>query len=149
MTGNADNKQKYINYKEQAIRLKKALRQGFYIEAIAIEYAIMEDRLESILRHEGVFNPNKHGSLARKLSRVKDLSRRKGSLERKYFSEEFFQAIDEWMKDRNALIHALLKQSLTTDEIQGVAEKGNELVRKLLSKATSIRRQLERMKENV
>ena len=52
-----DNEQKHINYTEQMGRLKKALKYEFYIEAIAIEYAVMEDRLESILRHEGVFNP--------------------------------------------------------------------------------------------
>lgn len=45
-----DNMQKYANYKEQMGRLSKALTQGFFLEAIFIEYAILEDRLESILR---------------------------------------------------------------------------------------------------
>lgn len=67
-----NNEQKYKNYRDQMVRLKKALKYEFYIEAIAIEYAIMEDRLESVLRHEGVFNPEKQGSLARKLSRIKE-----------------------------------------------------------------------------
>lgn len=48
-----DNMQKYANYKEQMGRLSKALTQGFFLEAIFIEYAILEDRLESILRHSG------------------------------------------------------------------------------------------------
>ena len=45
------NMQKYENYKEQFKRLKKALENGFNLEAIFIEYAIMEDRTESVLRH--------------------------------------------------------------------------------------------------
>lgn len=53
-----DNMQKYANYKEQMGRLSKALTQGFFLEAIFIEYAILEDRLESILRHSGKWNPD-------------------------------------------------------------------------------------------
>lgn len=33
----ADNQQKYLNYCEQMRRLKKALGNGFYLEAIFIE----------------------------------------------------------------------------------------------------------------
>ena len=49
----ADNIQKYYNYREQMTRLHKSLKQQFYLESIFIEYSIMEDRLESILRHAG------------------------------------------------------------------------------------------------
>ena len=37
------NTQKYENYKEQFKRLKRALNEGFNLEAIFIEYAILED----------------------------------------------------------------------------------------------------------
>ena len=53
---NNDNKpeniQKYENYKEQFKRLDRALKSGFNLEAIFIEYAIMEDRTSSMLRYE-------------------------------------------------------------------------------------------------
>ena len=49
----ADNQQKYENYREQICRLNKALKDHFYLEAIFIEYAILEDRLEAILCHSG------------------------------------------------------------------------------------------------
>lgn len=142
-----DNEQKHINYTEQMGRLKKALKYEFYIEAIAIEYAVMEDRLESILRHEGVFNPEKHGSLARKLSRVRELRRRNKSLENKYLSEEFLDSIDTWKEKRNVFIHALLKQKLNTEDIKSVADQGNDIVKKLTTVATSIRRKLEKINE--
>lgn len=140
----ADNTKKFINYKEQTGRLKRALRNEFYIEAVTIEYAIIEDRLESVLRHEGVFNPDKHGSLARKLKRVRELRRRKASLENKYFSDEFLDSIEAWKEKRNPLIHALLKLELTKEEVRGTAEQGYEIVKQLNSKATSIRRKLEK-----
>lgn len=49
----ASNTQRYYNYIEQMVRLKKAMAAQFYLEAIFIEYAVMEDRLESILRQIG------------------------------------------------------------------------------------------------
>ena len=52
-----DNIQKYNNYKEQMGRLKKAISSEFYLEAISIEYAIVEDRVTSALRHAGKNNP--------------------------------------------------------------------------------------------
>ena len=47
------NMQKYFNYQEQMVRLKKAMAAQFYLEAIFIEYAVMEDRLASVLIHSG------------------------------------------------------------------------------------------------
>ena len=49
------NMQKHFNYQEQMVRLKKAMAAQFYLAAIFIEYAVMEDRLESILRHSSAF----------------------------------------------------------------------------------------------
>ena len=51
----ADNTQKYENYREQFNRLKRALTSKFYLEAIFIEYTIIEDRTESILHHAGMW----------------------------------------------------------------------------------------------
>ncbi len=99
-----DNEQKYKNCKEQIGRLNKAIKFGFFIEAVAIEYAIIEDRLESVLIHEGVFDADKHGTLARKLKRVRELQRRKDSLENKYLSIELLDSIDVWKDKRNKLI---------------------------------------------
>lgn len=59
----SSNQQKYENYREQMSRLSKAMKAEFYLEAIFIEYAIMEDRLESALRHAGRFNPKKEQAM--------------------------------------------------------------------------------------
>ena len=53
--GKSENLQKYENYEEQFKRLDKDLKAGFNLEAIFIEYAIMEDRISSILRYENIW----------------------------------------------------------------------------------------------
>ena len=47
-----ENQLKYNNYKEQFKRLDKAINNRFYLEAMFIAYAIIEDRTESILSYE-------------------------------------------------------------------------------------------------
>ena len=43
------NQLKFENYQEQFKRLNSALKNGFNLEAMFIEYAIIEDRTESVL----------------------------------------------------------------------------------------------------
>ena len=50
----AENMQKYENYRDMNVRLKRALKGGFYLEAVFIEYGIIEDRLDSVLRYGAI-----------------------------------------------------------------------------------------------
>ena len=141
-----DNQQKYLNYREQMGRLTKAMKSGFYLEAIFIEYAIMEDRLESVLRHSKKWNPksSQFVSLDYKRKKVEKLAEEKKSLASKYFTKELTDMIDRWRKDRNDLIHELLKQSLHTEDIRDIATEGHRIVKILNSKATSYNRIVDR-----
>ena len=143
-TSEITNMEKYSNYKEQMGRLKKAMDNHFLLEALFIEYAIMEDRCESLLRHSGVFNPEKHDTINKKLNRIAELVRNKKSLIRKYISAELIEEIKGWKEERNRLIHALMKQSLTSEELEQIAAQGQRLVKTLCSKTTSYKRALER-----
>ena len=49
-----NNQEKYKTYREIMGRLSKAIKVGFYYEAILIEYALIEDRLVSFLYHMGI-----------------------------------------------------------------------------------------------
>lgn len=135
---------KYLNYKEQMVRLKKAMAAQFFLEAIFIEYAVMEDRLESILRHSGVFNPERHSTIQAKLRRVSELRRAKKSLLNRSLSEELLQEIYQWKDERNRLIHALMKQDLHTEDLKKFALHGQQIVKELNAKTTNYRRALER-----
>lgn len=147
MTPVTDNMEKYRIYKTQMGRLTKAINNEFYLEAIFIEYAVFEDRLESILVHAGKFNPTKHDKISRKLSKLSEMSRNKKGLEKKYFSEELIQDIGNWKEQRNLLIHALMKQTPDYEELKELALQGRELLRKLDNKARSYRRALEKAEE--
>lgn len=144
----ADNMQKYENYKEQFKRLKKAFDYKFYMEAIFIEYAMMEDRVEAILRYEGneikPKNEKEFISIGRKLNKIAAIARQNKSLPQRYFSDGTVENILEWIKRRNALIHALLKKELTTDEVEAFALEGKTLTRTLCNKAKNYKSAIER-----
>ena len=118
------NQLKYNNYKEQFKRLDKATNNAFYLEAMFIAYAIIEDRAEAILSYEeNSIHSDKFVSIDRKLNKIKKLAERKKSLPERYFSDELIDEILEWKEERNQLMHALMKQSLTTEMLQDKALK--------------------------
>ena len=144
-TNEQNNNIKYENYKEQNKRLKKALSENFYLEALFIEYAIIEDRTESILRYENnQINSKRYSGIKAKLNKIKTIAREKGSLVNKYFPEPFIEEILCWKDERDRLIHALMKQVLTTDELELIAYQGKELSQKLSSKSTLYKQAVER-----
>ena len=143
-----DNMQKYANYREQMGRLKKALGHQFYLEAIFIEYAILEDRLESALLHSGKWTPapDRHTSIDRKVRLLRKQAEEKKSLARRYFTPELAESILAWKERRNRLIHALMKQQLHTEDLQSVAEEGQTLIRMVSNKVGLFNRAIERQK---
>lgn len=144
-TGNDPNLLKYENYKEQFKRLDKAIKNDFYLEAMFIAYAIIEDRTESILSYEGnEIKSDRFVSVDKKLKKIKKIAEKKNSLPQKYFSYSLVDEILEWKEDRNQLIHALMKQSVTTEKLRASACSGKDLARTLANKATSYRRAVER-----
>ena len=146
----ADNAQKHENYREQFNRLKRALASKFYLEAIFIEYTIIEDRTESILRHAGKWEAylKKRGryqvTLDSKIAYIQDFAREKKSIAHKYFSDTLMDEILEWKEDRNRLIHALLKQSLTAEDVSKIARTGERLTKEIRTRATNFSRAVER-----
>ena len=55
----ASNKEeKQLAYKVEYKRFKKALKEEFYLEAVSIGYAIIEDRLIAFLHHAGFVSRN-------------------------------------------------------------------------------------------
>ena len=144
------NLQKQLNYREQFKRLDKALNNNFYLEALFIEYAIMEDRTESILRYEGNEIKVKEGSfisINRKLDKIKKIAEQRKSLPERYFSDNLIECIQLWKDERNRMIHALMKQSLTTEELTELALEGKILCRQLCNKANNYKRAVERRKK--
>jgi hypothetical protein len=141
------NTQKYFNYKTQMVRLKKAISSEFYLEALFIEYAIIEDRTEAILRYEGNSIKCKEGgfvSLDRKLNKILTIARDKGSLPNRYFEACFIEEIREWKEARNGMIHALMKKDVSTQNILEMTIHGEEIVKKINRLSGNYKRAVER-----
>lgn len=150
----SDNMLKYENYREQFGRLKKALASGFNLEAVFIEYAILEDRTESILRHADKWEAylkslkGRQAKLDSKIKYIQKLAEQKRSLPNRYFSGDLLDRVLEWKEDRNRLIHALMKQQLARGEIGEVASQGKSLADELRKRAGNFNRAADRQKEN-
>ncbi len=148
------NIQQYENYKEQFKRLNKAVDNNYYLEAIFIEYAIMEDRTESILRRGGLWDAYiKHRkghsiTIDSKVKYIKNHAAQKGTLINKYFSDDLLEELLVWKEDRNKLIHILMKQALTTEILEELAFKGKAIARILTNRSKNYRRAVERATKN-
>ena len=146
------NMLKYENYKEQFKRLKRALVEGFNLEAIFIEYAIMEDRTESILKHADMWDAyikKRKGhnlSIESKIDYIKKIAENKKDISHKYFSDTLLDDILVWKEERNRLVHALLKQQLQHNELHELAIKGNDLLNALRNRSGNYCRAIERRK---
>jgi len=148
-----ENQLKYENYREQFKRLNSALSNGFNLEAMFIEYAIMEDRTESLLRHAEKWDAylKKRGknesTLNSKIVYIqKQVESNRKDLLHRYFSDNLLNQILVWKEDRNRLIHALLKQQLEHNEVTELAAEGKRLVDELRNRANKYNRAIDRMK---
>ena len=142
------NTQKQENYREQFTRLRRAMKESFYLEAVFIAYSIMEDRTESILRHAGLWDSylrhrkGREPNIGTKIKYIQNAAREKKSVLYKLFQDNLLDSIDEWKEERNRLIHALLKQSIHKSDLQSTASQGETLARTLTNRATTLRRKV-------
>ena len=147
-----ENQLKYENYREQFKRLNSALHSGFNLEAMFIEYAIMEDRTESILRHADKWEAyiksrkGRDPGIDSKIRYIQKLAEQKKTIPNKYFSDDLLDRILIWKEDRNRLIHALLKQQLEHNEVSELAAQGKQLVDELRNRANKYNRAVDRRK---
>ena len=137
------NNEKYEAYKAMKMNLNKAMKSGFYYQAIFIEYAIIEDRCLSVLKHAGVKYLDSKGheiSLKEKLRKMKGNPAFLTDYVRKRITSELIDEIETWKTDRNQLVHALAKIPYNNDSIREVAERGQTLINTLDNKVRSANR---------
>ena len=145
-----DNHQKYLNYKEQFKRLNRAIANKFTLEAIFIAYSIMEDRSESVLRHSGKYERyieklnGKNPSIDSKIKEILKCRSNRKDMMFKFFSDDFLDKVLSWKEERNIMVHALLKQRLTGEELEGLALRGREYAKIFCNRSTAYRRALDR-----
>lgn len=145
----------YENYKTQFQRLKKAMDNHFYLEAIMIEYAIIEDRTASILAYEGNKRRTyEHEKISDKLKEIKERANQNTSNPPwigRYFSDDnsknLIDKLLDWNKqNRNPPTHRLMRMKTTTAKLRISAELGRDLCKDLNNRANNYKRMVERKK---
>ena len=109
---------------------KKAMDEGFYIEAIALMESLVSDRMESTLNYLYPYMNYSYGTAVQLADSL---------MKANCFSEQLLLEIKDWAKLRNDAVHQMMKlmpgQQQTFQErhdgLKRCAEIGNELFVKL------------------
>ena len=121
--------------------LTKAMRAEFFYQAIFIEYAIIEDRTLSALKHAGVKTIDKRGNnpkLSAKLNKMRSNPAFTAAYVRKRIPLDLIDEIEVWKRDRDHLIHALATIPYDHESIREIAERGQRLVKVIDSRVKSV-----------
>ena len=134
------NMEKYEIYKQLSSDLTKAMKQGFYYEAIFIEYTILEDRLASVLKYARVLTMEKAGNqnIAKKINDIRKSKEFSSKFVRERLSFELLDSITAWKDKRNRLIHNLANIPYDAAAVREVAEEGYEIVKVVKNKSDSV-----------
>lgn len=129
-TATKGNVQKHDTYKEAFARIKHAIDQHFFIEAIAIQEAIISDRLRSHLEyHKKLPKDDKFYSL------LKEWKALNGAKEKLAVSIELPELIDLWREQRNNAIHGIVAKESHVEmflkNAEAAAKTGLKLTRAL------------------
>lgn len=100
------NTAKYLSYKEAWRRVKAAVDDGYYFEAVAIQEGMISDRISSYLTRIGKSTKGQNFSrlITSWCASVEGPISYKGG---KDLSED----VDKWRKKRNIIIHGLVKSA--------------------------------------
>lgn len=131
-------------FEELIHRIDRALTEGFYVEAMAITYALMEERTYSILDKLNISYKNKdklYQCLTYLETHIKTsnltcnpTSMNIGDfttwLDAELIQSKMIFSIQEWRKRRNDVIHDLAKQTIEYEDLKSPAMDGRNLFRK-------------------
>ena len=136
------NKEKNEQYMVLMSRLKRAVEGEFYYEAIFIEYAILEDRAESLLKHAKLplyDEFDKPLNLNSKLNSIKHSSKfNMDDYVKKHITKDLISKVHTWKNRRNTLIHDLVESNYYDEQIMAIALEGYDIVKLLNSKSALV-----------
>ena len=119
------------------------MKAEFYYQAIFIEYAIIEDRCLSVLKHAKVKHTDKKGwelKMSGKLNKMRSNPAFTKPYVRERISLDLIENVETWKRERDRLIHALARIPYNSDEVKEIAERGRVLVNSLDNKVRSVNR---------
>ena len=133
--------EKYEIYKKMHEDLKKAMIYEFYYEAIFIEYAIFEDRFNSLMKYGNVKYLDKYGNpigIKQKINKARNNPIFTTDFVRKRITLEMLDQIESWKDRRNKLIHALATTKYDEESVKQIALEGNDLIKVFSNKVQSV-----------
>lgn len=125
---------KQVLYKEFLTRIDDNIAKGAYLEASWYAYAVLEDRLRSMLTNTGGDGKNKGNGkpiwgFEKKLDTLIDRAQADDLLKQSLPTDD----IDKWRLKRNELIHGMADGSLTIEQIDlqaiELANRGRDFAR--------------------
>jgi hypothetical protein len=142
-------KQQHLMHKDFFDQARKACRQGFYFETIMLCYAALEGRLEVMMEllgapcHRGLPDEQRRNIKISQRVKCAKAAYALGSALNGKWTSAAFKELDDWLVERNRLVHGLYKNVEKYDfgkaEVKNLAEAGLELTRLLY-------REIERLK---
>ena len=132
------NYKKYYKYKELNEKLSASLKNEFYYEAIFIEFAIIEDRTSSMLRHAKYHQDTYEQKLNDKLKLISNSPKFDNEYVKKHITEDLIKDIHNWKNKRNKLIHNLAETEYSNEYIKNTAIEGDKLIKKLCGKSSLV-----------
>ena len=132
-------------------RCLSAIEHGFYMEAILMEYAALEARLEVILGMLGLpcnkFLPDKDRKdvfISHRIQCLKKIRKNTSVFSGTKLPKNYFDKLEDWITIRNGYIHGLYKSEIRyknrMKEAKQTADQGYKLCRLLYNEASRIRR---------
>ena len=136
-------------YKDFIARLETSFNDGHYFESAWYSYAVLEDRLRSLLRSSGGETHTKTGKHIRMMGpKLRELKERwpKHPLLAGTFTVELHDRLDDWKESRNDLMHAMADATMSLADIDAqakvLANDGKTLVRDYCSACRRLKRQI-------
>lgn len=130
-----------------------AIDNGFYLEAMFLEYAAIEGRLEILLGVLGApcnkrlpYEKRKDMKVSHRITCLSKFYKSTTNLGNTKLTPSYFKSLDKWTKSRNMYIHGLYKNEIEYQErcsqCKNIAEEGLLLTRMLYNEVKRIRRYL-------
>lgn len=134
-------------------RLDQAYSEKNFFESSWYAYAVIEDRLISLLRLTGgeTINGKPIMMLGRKIEILEKRVHHNSAL-KKFFTQKMQDDLDAWRDERNQLMHDMGTGTITLDEIdrrsQQLSLDGKKVVRELCSVCWKMKHELNKKNKN-
>ena len=152
-----DKRMQFAMHKNMFDRCQLAIANAFYLEAIFIEYAAIESRLEVLLgilgapcnRYLLTEQRNKF-NISQRLKCLKRLFANHAIFGKSKLNSNYFTQLKKWLESRNKFVHGLLKNEAEYEKRvlnKTFAENGLKLCRLLYNEVNRIKRLLKKHPE--